>query len=104
MPRPPSPRKVPVAPEDLRFQEGIEAEDFDEEELEDLIQTMASDQGFNAIMSVIDSLISTIERQEIMIWSLAKLLEEKGIITKEEFLMKVSELNKKRCGGDHREN
>jgi predicted transcriptional regulator len=47
-------------------------------------------------MNVIDSLISTIEYQEIIIWSLAKLLEEKGLITKEELLKKVSELNRKR--------
>lgn len=52
-------------------------------------------------MSVIDSLISTIERQEIMIWSLAKLLEEKGLLTKEELLRKMNELNRKRYENIH---
>lgn len=100
MPWSPPSRKVPVAPEDLNVQESIGADYLDDEVLEDFIQALASDQGFNAVMSVIDSLISTIERQEIMIWSLAKLLEEKGIITREELLTKISELNKKRYKGD----
>jgi len=67
-----------------------------DDEIEELIQAIASSQGLNAIMDVIDSLISTIEYQEVIIWSLAKLLEEKGLITKEELLKKVDELNKKR--------
>ncbi|MEM0240327.1 MAG: hypothetical protein QXZ45_03255 [Candidatus Nezhaarchaeales archaeon] len=90
------PKKIPIVPEDLQVQVDIEAEELDEESLEDTIQAIVSNQGFNAIISVIDSLISTIERQEIMIWSLTKLLEEKGFITREEFLKKISELNRKR--------
>ncbi|MEM0217371.1 MAG: hypothetical protein QXM73_01275 [Candidatus Nezhaarchaeales archaeon] len=96
MPQPTLPRKIPVTPEDIQVQGDIETKDFDEESLENIIQAIVSNQGLNAIMSVIDSLISVIERQEIMIWSLTKLLEEKGLITKEEFLKKVSELNSKR--------
>ncbi|MEM0233651.1 MAG: hypothetical protein QXD66_00470 [Candidatus Nezhaarchaeales archaeon] len=96
MSQPTLPRKIPVTPEDVQVQGSIETEDFDEGSLEDIIQAIVSNQGLNAIMSVIDSLISVIERQEIMIWSLTKLLEEKGFITKEEFLRKVSELNSKR--------
>ncbi|MDH5816467.1 MAG: hypothetical protein QE164_06810 [Candidatus Nezhaarchaeota archaeon] len=96
MPRPTLPKKIPIVPEDLQVQVDIEAEELDEESLEDTIQAIVSNQGFNAIISVIDSLISTIERQEIMIWSLTKLLEEKGFITREEFLKKISELNRKR--------
>jgi len=61
-----------------------------------MLHSLASNQGIEAIIGVIDSLISTIEYQEIMIWSLAKLLEEKGLITKDEFLKKIEEVNKKR--------
>lgn len=103
MPRFPLLKRIPVVPEDVQIRGSVEAEDFDDESLEDFIQTIASNQGFNAIMSVIDSLISTIERQEIMIWSLAKLLEEKGLITKEELLIKMNELNKRRHEGIHQE-
>jgi len=67
-----------------------------DDEIEELIKTIASSQGLDAIMNVIDSLILTIEYQEVIIWSLAKLLEEKGLITKEELLRKVDELNRKR--------
>jgi hypothetical protein len=95
LPRALPPRRTPLAPDDLALQKAFNDGDLDDE-IEDLIQTIASSQGLDAIMNVIDSLISTIEYQEIIIWSLAKLLEEKGLITKEELLKKVSELNRRR--------
>jgi len=95
LPRASLPRKIPLAPDDLALQRVFDYEGLDDE-IEELIQTIASGQGLDVIMNVIDSLISTIEYQEIMIWSLAKLLEEKGLITKEELLKKVDELNRRR--------
>jgi hypothetical protein len=95
LPRALPPRRTPLTPNDPALQRAFGDEDLDDE-IEDLIQTIASGQGLDAIMNVIDSLISTIEYQEIIIWSLAKLLEEKGLITKEELLKKIDELNKKR--------
>jgi len=71
-------------------------QDVEDEEVEELLQSLTSNQGIETIIGVIDSLISTIEYQEIMIWSLAKLLEEKGLITKDEFLKKIEEVNKKK--------
>lgn len=90
----PTPRRTPLVPEELSQQRAFGPDEPDD--LEELIQTITSSQGFDAIMGVIDSLISTIERQEIIIWSLAKLLEEKGLINREELLKKIEELNKKR--------
>ena len=95
MPKALPPRRTPLAPDDLASQRAFSEGGLDDE-IEDLIETITSSQGLDAIMNVIDSLISTIEYQEIIIWSLAKLLEEKGLITKEELLKKVDELNRKR--------
>jgi len=95
LPKAPSTRRTPLAPDDMALQKIFDDEDLDDE-VEELIQRIASGQGFDAIMNVIDSLISTIEYQEVIIWSLAKLLEEKGLITKEELLRKIDELNRKR--------
>lgn len=95
LPKAPLPRKTPLAPDDMAVQRAFNDGDLDDE-IEELIQAITSSQGLNTIMDVIDSLISTIEYQEIIIWSLARLLEEKGLITKEELLKKVDELNKKR--------
>lgn len=95
LPKAPSPRRTPLAPDDLASQRVFNDGGLDDA-IEELIQTIASSQGLDVIMNVIDSLISTIEYQEIIIWSLAKLLEEKGLITKEELLKKVDELNRRR--------
>ena|GEM_PF-1352331 len=95
LPRASPPRKMPLAPDDLASQRVFNDGGLDDE-IEELIQTIASGQGLDVIMNVIDSLISTIEYQEIIIWSLARLLEEKGLITKEELLKKVDELNRRR--------
>ena len=95
MPKALPPRRTPLAPGDPALQKAFADGDWNDE-IEDLVETMISGQGLYAIMNVIDSLISTIEYQEIIIWSLAKLLEEKGLITKEELLKKVDELNRKR--------
>jgi len=95
LPKAPSPRRTPLAPDYMAMQRAFSDGDLDDE-IEELIKTIASSQGLDAIMNVIDSLILTIEYQEVIIWSLAKLLEEKGLITKEELLRKVDELNRKR--------
>jgi len=102
LPKVPSPRRMPLAPDDMGVQRALDYDGLDDE-VEELIQAMASGQGLDAIMNVIDSLISTIEHQEIIIWSLAKLLEEKGLITKEELLKKIDELNRKRLAYSHHE-
>ncbi|MHC1628404.1 MAG: hypothetical protein ACXQTI_06215 [Candidatus Nezhaarchaeales archaeon] len=98
MPRTSPPRKIPIIPDDPSA--SIKAfsypQDVEDEEVEELLQSLTSNQGIETIIGVIDSLISTIEYQEIMIWSLAKLLEEKGLITKDEFLKKIEEVNKKK--------
>jgi len=102
LPKAPLPRRTPLAPDDMALQKAFNDEDFDDE-VEELIHSIASGQGFDAMMNVIDSLISTIEYQEVIIWSLAKLLEEKGLITKDELLKKIDELNRKRLAYSHHE-
>jgi len=51
----------------MALQKIFDDEDLDDE-VEELIQRIASGQGFDAIMNVIDSLISTIEYQEVIIY------------------------------------
>ncbi len=98
MPRASPPRKMPIIPDDPSASTKAFSypQDVEDEEVEELLRSLASNQGIETIIGVIDSLISTIEYQEVMIWSLAKLLEEKGLITKDEFLKKIEEVNKKK--------
>ncbi|MCS7139393.1 MAG: hypothetical protein N3F04_00815 [Candidatus Nezhaarchaeota archaeon] len=96
MPRAFSIKRLPIAPNKI-FEELKEHNYLYEEELEELIQLAASSQGFEVLVSFIGSLISTIEHQEVMLRSLTKLLEEKGLITRDELLKKVEEINKERA-------
>ena len=95
MPRTSPPRRMPVAPNGL-FKAFTPTQEEEEEEIEELLQELASNQGFETLIGVIDSLISTIEYQELMIWSLAKLLEEKGLITRDELLKKMEEVTRRK--------
>ncbi|RLF12499.1 MAG: hypothetical protein DRJ62_02315 [Thermoprotei archaeon] len=95
LPQASPPRKMPIAPGDP-FKASYGQPDVDEEEIEEILETLTSSQGLETLIGVIDSLISTIEYQEVMIWSLAKLLEEKGLITKDELMKKVEEANKRK--------